>query len=186
VTSEAYDYSQDLPPLGDNILARITGLVQQEREAKAEIERLETELKFARDRYRELTEHELPALMEEAGQKDCTTIDGRQVTVCEVLRASIPEQHRETAHRWLREHNLESIIKVEVTASFGRGEAERAKAMAERVSNSGIPVKMKEAVHPSTLAATLRELIEKGVDFPLDIFGAILMKAVKVTEKKSA
>jgi hypothetical protein len=45
----------------------------------------------------------------------------------------------------------------------------------------GIQYAKKEMVHPSTLKSLMRELIESGKNFPMDIFRAITGKRAKLT-----
>ena len=178
--SAAYDYTQDLPGLGDNILARISGLVDEAQRYEQEIEELEGELKAAKERHRDVIQRQLPELMEQAGQKECTTIRGQKVELREILRASIPKDRTAEAHAWLREHGLAAIVKNVISVSLGKGQDDTAKRIVEKLRLTGLSPDVKEQVHSSTLQATLRELIEEGVDFPLETFGAILQKEVKI------
>ncbi len=179
-----YDYSQDLPQPGDNILARLSGLADQAKEAEAEIERLEKLLTKAKADHRDIIQKLLPELMEEAGQKDCTTASGRRLQLQDVLRASIPKERVIEAHTWLRKNKLASIIKTVVIAQFGRDEEAKARKVLADLRKINPKAEKKEAVHPQTLQATLRELLTEGIDVPLDLFGAVLQKEVKISEKK--
>lgn len=176
----AYDYSQDLPAFGDNILARISGLVDEAQRYEAEIVELEEELKAAKERHRDIVQRQLPELMESAGQKECTTLKGQKVELREILRASIPKDRTAEAHAWLREHGLASIVKNVITVSLGKGQDDTAKRIADKLRLTGLSPDVAEKVHPQTLQATLREMIEEGVEFPLETFGAILQKEVKI------
>ena len=40
--------------------------------------------------------------------------------------------------------------------------------------SQGFPVTQKRDVHPSTLKAFVRERVEAGDDFPMDLFGAFI------------
>ncbi|MDB5177575.1 MAG: hypothetical protein JWN75_1243 [Candidatus Saccharibacteria bacterium] len=182
--TDTYDYSADLPQAGDNILASLTNLARDARGLKMEAEALAAASAEKLQLYNDIITRQLPELMQEAGQNKCQTQDGFDLEVKEVLRASIPVERKNEAHEWLRGHDLGSIIKNVVSAQFGRGEEAKAKAAIKALADLGAPVETKEAVHASTLQATLRELLGEGKEFPLDLFGAFVQKEVAIKEPK--
>ena len=105
---------------------------------------------------------------------------GRKLLLREVVRASIPVGREPPALDWLRQNGLESVIKNQVITEFGRGQNAAANELANAARRLDAEVKRKMYVHPSTLAATIRELLQKGVDVPLEMFGAIVQKEVTV------
>jgi hypothetical protein len=184
MTDAGYDYSSDLPGMGDNILSRLTGLAREARDLSQAIEELEEAQAEKQRLYNDIVARQLPELMQEAGQTKCQTSDGFDLELAEILRASIPKERAPEAHKWLREHDLGSIIKNVVSAQFGRGEEEKAREAIRALRAIDAPVETKEAVHSQTLQATLRELLSEGKEFPLDLFGAFVQKEVKIKEPK--
>lgn len=175
-----YDYSQDLPAPGHNILAELAAVADDALAAEKEVERIEADLKRAKQKYNDLVQKTLPELMEAAGQKTCTSAKGHQLKLVDVLRASISKERVPEAHKWLRDHDLGSIIKLELKAQFGKNEGDKAKEALKALKKFNKEAEAKEAVHNQTLLATLRELLAEGEDVPLDLFGAVVQKEVKI------
>jgi hypothetical protein len=184
--SQTPDYSDFRAGAGDNILASIAQTAREQLEAEAKVARLEDELKSAQASLRNIQEHVLPRLMEQAEQSEVTTAEGIKVEVKEVLRGSIPEASQQQAFAWLETNNAGALIKREVTIEFGKGEeAWAAKFMAD-LSKRKRPVrsKAKKRVHPQTLLAFLREQLEAGNDIPLELFGVFRQRFAKITLRK--
>lgn len=155
----------------DNILARLSLKADEYVEALREVEQARAALDRAERRARMIREEELPALMDEAKQTDVRTSSGLRVTLKEVIRASIPEARRAEALSWLESRGHASVIKHVLTAEFGRGEGERAVQAAQALMSINVIPSEKRSVHPQTLAALIRELLEQGSDVPLELFG---------------
>lgn len=160
--------------VGGNLLAQLSGLAAEQKEAEAAVVRAEEELKKAKARLRDVSEHKLPELMDEIGMEEFTTKDGIKIKVGEVIRASIPATTQAQAHAWLEENGRGAIIKRNFTIEFGKGEDAWAKKFQADLAKRKKPLRstVKQAVHPQTLQAALRELLEDGADVPLDLFGA--------------
>lgn len=179
----SYDYSQDVTEAkaGDNILARISQKADEAAEAAQAVADAEARLKVLKDRHSAIIERELVELMEEAAQSQLKTINGRQLKLEEVLRASIPRDRQLEAFDWLKEFGHDSIIKREVVVQFGRGEEDQAdKVAADLEARTGHPVVNKPSVHTQTLQKLIRELLAEGVSVPLETFGVHIQKVVKI------
>jgi len=122
----------------------------------------EERLKRLKEAYRELSEESIPLKMENMGISDIRMNDGSRILVEPFYAARITEKNRTTAHHWLRENDLGDIIKNIVSVAFGKGEDELAAETMDALENQGLMAAQKESVHPSTLKATIRELIESG------------------------
>ena len=181
---EEYDFSADIMPVGDNLLAQISATADEVVEASVEVDHAEGYLKTAKSNLTRLTMRVLPELMAAAQQSKITTIRDLVVEVKNVLRASIPEHFLSQALKWLTDHGHESVIKDKITLSFGKGEAERAEKLCSLLDGWGFEYERSRGVHPQTLAALLRELRDKHIDFPMEIFGAVVLLEAKVTPKK--
>jgi hypothetical protein len=106
--------------------------------------------------------------MTEAGLLKYTLLDGHEVRVKTELYGGISEANRSVAHAWLVENQHGALIKHVISATFGRGEDEVARLVAETIARLApqVPVVDKEAVHPQTLNAFVREMHEKHVELP--------------------
>ena len=67
---------------------------------------------------------------------------------------------------------FDDIIKNTVSCVFGRGEDSQAEEFLKIAAEQGVPAAQKEEVHPSTLKAFVKERVEVGDEFPMDLFGA--------------
>jgi hypothetical protein len=100
--------------------------------------------------------------MQNMGISDIRMDDGSRILVEPFYAARITEKNRTSAHHWLRENDLGDIIKNIVSVAFGKGEDELATETMDALEKQGLMASQKESVHPSTLKATIRELIESG------------------------
>lgn len=167
-----------------NILSRITQTVRDVQAAREDVKLAEEHLKTAQQRVRTLEEYTLPELMREAGQEKLRTRDGYDVELTETLRASIPVANLAQALQWLIDHDQSAIIKRDLRLQFGKNEDEKADRALQVILESGFTPQDKQSVHPSTLAAVIRELMASGVDVPLELLGAHVQAGVKIKEAK--
>ena len=75
------------------------------------------------------------------------------------------------------------LIKNQLSASFGRGEDDKAEDFKHKVSELGLPVQQKVWVEPMTLKAFARERIANGDELPMDKFGVFVGSKTKLTKK---
>jgi hypothetical protein len=193
--TDAYDYSADAEPVGDNLLRQIslTALDQVAAQnaviaAEAEVERLELALKV-------IKEQTLPSLMEAARQTELTTFDDLVVKVEHIIRAAIkeemPEDQKAAAFKWLEDNGHGSVIKNLVVVEFGKEQNAEAAKLVEALSKMGLkaPVMRKKTVHHSTLTSLVRELLssddESKPQVPLDLLGGFDRIETSVKPKKS-
>ncbi len=186
--TKEHDYSefQDAP-VGENLMARIQGLAQEQMSAETRIANLEEQLMEARAALRDVKEVRLPELLDEAdlGLSIITTPAGHRVELAVAIRGSIPGPKETEAFRWLEEHENGKLIKRTFNIEFGKNDEawaskfERDCAQRKRPLN----IKRKKGVHPQTLQAFVRQQLDEGVDFPMDLFGVFRQRFAKVTIK---
>lgn len=152
----------------------VASLARDIRSTEAVIVDLEEVLKTTKAKLLKLTDEELPALMEEMGILSLTLDDGSVVKVTRTYGGSILVENRPKAYEWLREHGYDDIIKNTVMCQFGRGEDDRAKGFAEFAAEKGFAPEQKTEIHSQTLRAFVKERIEKGDAFPMELFGAYI------------
>ena len=174
-------------------LKEISALAEAQLKAQSEVERVEGELKLAKESLRKIAEEDLPEAMREAGMLSFTLGNGFKVDVKDNVRASITEANKPAAHAWLREHGYEALIKSEVAVIFPRTESGAMPDVLEELRKrfGEDRVDAKESVHPQTLLAWLRERMaeagdaEKRVEIPFDLFSANFFSAAKITPPKA-
>jgi hypothetical protein len=119
----------------------------------------------------DLTDYDLPDVMQEIGLTNFTLADGSKLEIKATYGARIPVEHREAAFAWLQEKGYDDIIKNMVSVPFGRGEDSSATEFMELAQKSGYLPDQKKEVHPQTLKAFVKEQLEKGTPVPMDLFG---------------
>lgn len=163
-------------------LSQLTKLASRQLEIEQHIKELEEQLaKAKRDLY-QVSAEDIPGLMDEIGMQEFLLKSGERIKVRRVVKASIPQKHKAEALRWLRDNNAGSLIKNEVTAAFGKGEDQNAFKLFAALQKRGLNVKQKEGVHGQTLAAYVREQMEKGIALPNEILGVFEYMETKVTK----
>lgn len=167
-------------PAGDNLLASISTLADEAKDLEAKIEDLEEQVRITKRHYRFIIEERLPELMQTAKQTELKSLSGLQLTLCEVVRASIPKTKETEAIAWLREHGFASIIKNQVSVEIGKGQDELAQRIVDKLRLSALKPEFRSVVHPQTLQKTIREMLEENVDFSFDLFGVHIQKQVKI------
>lgn len=182
--SNPFDYSEDLevPDPSLEQLGQISELAQEQIEAQREVERLEEELKRAKRKFLNISEHVLPELMSELGLKSITTLSGREVVVEDKVHASIPKGGETLAFRWMEENGHGSLIKRMYQLHFGRDEEQRAQEFVKELTSRENPFNVAEVrkVESSTLRSFVKKQLEKGVDLPLEAFGVHQRQVAKL------
>ena len=178
-----YDYSeyQDEPDQSD-ILGQIASMAERQRMYQEDVEYLEKQLKLAKERLVSVSEHELPALLDQVGVAELTTTNGAKVKIKETIRANISKERQNSAMDWLVENGHGGMIKSEVVAKYDRGNEDVAVDMARMLAHKlgEDHVSMGRKVEPSTLRAFIRRELEAGTDIPLELFGVYRQRIAEI------
>lgn len=179
---EKFDYSEFRPGPGDNVLAQISAVALEQKQAEAEVARCEEALKAAQNKLKDISEKRLPELMDAAQQTLLITADGIKVKVIQKIRGSIPKGREGPAFSWLEEHGHDDLIKREFKIQFGKEDQAWAKKFEADLRKRKKPVNVArhDTIHPSTLASFVTEQLEAGVDIPLEKFGVHRQRSTKI------
>jgi hypothetical protein len=153
-------------------LTSVAALARKIRDTEERIEDLENKLKAEKKMLLKLTDEDMPAMLAEIGISSFSLDDGSQVEVKQTYGASILVENRPAAYEWLRENGYDDIIKNSVICQFGRGEDDQASAFAAFAQQQGYVPEQKTEIHPQTLRAFVKERVEEGDAFPMELFGA--------------
>lgn len=180
----AIDFTAELDNTPQSVsneqMAAIAELAERQVTIEAWIESVEEKLKTAKENLRKIAEVALPNAMAEIGMSEFKLTNGTKITIKNEVYASIPKENPGPAYSWLRDKGLDGIIKNEIICRFGKGEDEAAHKAAEALAELGYQPEQKQTIHPSTLKAFVKEQMEKGVDIPLEAFGAHIVDKAKV------
>jgi hypothetical protein len=100
--------------------------------------------------------------------------DGSSIEVKPFYSASISEARRAEAYEWLRQNGFDDIIKNTVSVRFGRGEDDLCSRLLNLLGEKGYPADQAEKIEPMTLKAWVREQVERGSEFPTELFGVYI------------
>tara|TARA_S200002703_G_scaffold98763_1_gene85405 strand:- start:80 stop:658 length:579 start_codon:yes stop_codon:yes gene_type:complete len=165
-------------------LTTVAGMARAIRDKEQEVTALEQKLKDEKKALLKLTDEELPTMLAEIGLTSMKLDDGSEVTVKPTYGASILVDNRPAAYEWLREHGHDDIIKNTVACAFGRGEDDQASAFKAFAEKQGYYAEQKTEIHPQTLRAFVKERVESGDEFPMELFGAYIGQRAVVKRSK--
>lgn len=152
-------------------LSSVGALAKRAKLLEKEIEEIESVLKERKEQQRKLLEDTIPAMLQELGMKKFTMSDGSTIDVKPFYSASIKEENRAVAYEWLRKNGYDDIIKNTVSVRFGRGEDELCEKLLDALREQSYPVEQSQKIEPQTLKAWVKEMVERGAEFPSETFG---------------
>lgn len=169
---EDFEAASSVEKMDQQGLDSVAGLARAIRDKEDLIEELEQQLKAEKKALLKLTDEDMPSLLAETGISSLRLEDGSELQVKQTYGASILVQNRPQAFEWLRQHGYDDIIKNNIICQFGRGEDDKAMAFAEIAEANGYAPEHRTEVHPQTLRAFVKERVENGDEFPMELFGA--------------
>jgi len=172
--SASDDKLDNLDPQNSQKMRSMAELARAIRNKETEIDDLESMLKEKKEQLRRQSEEDLPSMMAELGISSFELDDGSRVTVKDLYGGHISLANRDAAYLWLRDNGFDDIIKNTLSIVFGRGEDQKADHFMKILEGYGLLPEQKTGVHPSTLKGWVRERMESGDSFPMDLFGAFV------------
>lgn len=182
--SQSHDYSaeqSEAPAKGGGELSNLARLAVQLVELDAHIARETEAMKTLVERRKLLAEKTIPDVMEACGQTDIGLPNGAgRLRLISKIKASITEANRPKAHAWLRDHGFGSLVKNEIKLAFGKNQDNVAKSLFEELREKGLDPQRKEAVHPQTLMAFVRDMREEGREVPDELLGVVELREASI------
>jgi hypothetical protein len=172
--------------LDNQDLSTLTGFAEAIIKQDAFVKELEEKLKEEKKKLLKMTDEDLPALMTEANSMEFTLLDGSKVTIKPQYGASIKVDNRPAAYEWLREHGHDDIIKNTISCQFGRGEDDLASSFKAFAEKEGYVPTQTEKIEPMSLRGFVKERVENGDEFPMELFGAYVGQRAVITKAKGA
>jgi hypothetical protein len=171
------DTTLDKVQQGD--MKTLSSLVKDLDQLTIDINEKEEELKSLKLQKHLMSTEQIPAMMDEMGVQRLD-VENLSVSLKPLINASIPPTRREEAYQWLRENDLDDIIKNDVILSFGKGEDNIAGDIMYDLEQRGMHPEKKTHIHSMTLKAFVRERVEKGLPIDLDLFGAYVARIADI------
>jgi hypothetical protein len=165
-------------------LEQISVLAKKQQKLLQLVQQAENALATAQAALRQVQEIDLPDAMLAAGCKAFTLDSGDSIKVVEGISASLSAEKRVAACAWLRDHGYGDLVSDDVTLSFGKGQEDKARALAVELIGRGLIPRVVTNVNTGTLKALIREKMEEGVDMPLDTLGAYLWRKAEIKGRR--
>ena len=183
--TESYDYAEyeERPAdVGDNVLKKAASLATEQLEAEKAVEEAQANLKAAQEKLRIISEHTIPNFMDEIDMNRFETGGGISIELSEKVRTHIKKEDKGEAHDWLEDNGRGAVVKRTFKIAFGRDDEKWANKFAAdlRRRKRKLNVAVEKKVEPSTLTAMCKEMLEQGVDFPLELFGVLRQRYSKI------
>tara|TARA_S200002703_G_scaffold111011_1_gene96626 strand:- start:878 stop:1459 length:582 start_codon:yes stop_codon:yes gene_type:complete len=172
--------------LDNEDLSTLTGFAEAIIKQDAFVKELDERLKEEKKKLLKMTDEDLPALMTEANSMEFTLLDGSKVTIKPQYGGSIKVDNRPEAYDWLRKHGHDDIIKNTISCQFGRGEDDLASSFKAFAEKEGYIPNQTEKIEPMSLRGWIKERVEKGEEFPMELFGAYVGQRAVITKAKGA
>lgn len=200
--TDDYDYGEHAPKATPSVIAQLTEKLELAASLEGEIASMTENLQEKEALLKQLTEKDIPGVMEKEGLTQFKTRSGLKVSLFKQLFASVPSvskingehdrkkkaqliKQRDDGIRWLEENGHGDIVKRELTVQLGKGEAELAAAVKEAIYNcpdaEGIHVEEGVQVHHKTLSKLLAELRSDSKPIPEELFGVYEPSIAKVS-----
>ena len=183
------DYSSDLDDTGPTPerLATAVNLALEQIRIEDEIANLNRDLEQRQRELRGIAEVDLPAALSLTGLRQLPLANGMTVSVDEKIVAGITKADQAEAYAWLRGTGHGDLIKRTVAVVFGKGQDAIADHLLDLLMADLALKKQKiddkEAVHPQTLGAFVREQVALGTELPPSIGVTTLRRAVVARPK---
>lgn len=168
----------------DSAIKKIALLASVQLRIERRIAQLNDELEEETQALRDIAERALPTAMSEAGVNAFELSDGSKITVKPFYGASITDENRQGCFGWLEENGHGPLIKREVTATPPRNDTQAYLDLKIFLEKAGLGYKTKESVHQGTLTAFVKEQLETGKVFPMDLFKVFSGKKAIIKEAK--
>jgi len=162
-------------------LGQLSVLANRMLDLEAKLLAAEAEMKTISESLRNVSEKEIPAMLDQLKIKSLKLADGRTLGLKETFVGKIPEDKRPAAFQWLEEQGLGTMVKTEVSAEFGMGQFDAAKGLAEELTQKGFVVNAKQSVAPATLGKFVRTRLTEGKEIPADLFNPMVLRRAKIS-----
>ena len=170
--------------LDNEDLSTLTGFGDAIVNQELFVKELEEKLKEEKKKLLKMTDEDLPALMTEANVLEFKLNDGSKITIKAQYGGSIKVENRPAAFAWLRKHKHDDIIKNTISCQFGRGEDALASSFKAFAEKEGYIPNQTEKIEPMSLRGWIKERVEKGEEFPMELFGAYVGQRAVITKAK--
>ena len=155
---------------------------------EAEMAILEKQLELKGTTLTVLKQQTLPNAMNDIGLSALRLSNGAEVVVKPFYQCSVSDKDpilKEKALKWLRTHDAGSLIKHEFKVALGVDAVKEVASLRGFCNKKQIPFVDGQNVNAQTLKSFMKERVEKGQPFPLDIFKGFIGKIAEIKPLKT-
>lgn len=145
-----------------------------------DIANFEEKIKARKEALKQISEEEMPALLDELGVSEVPFADGTKAYINNSIHVGIPERNKIEAFEWLRNNGHADLIKTELKVKFNRKENNLIPEVKAKLEEFGIAFDDKEVVNTISLKAFVKEQIREGNSIPNDLFGVYIRRCVEI------
>lgn len=182
-----FDAAQELAG-SDNQLRQISDTMVRESELQQQLETHEAVEADLRAQLGAIRTKQLPELMMAAGVERFTCretgTEARLTFECSGALGS-DEEERERKLDILIANGADEIVRLEVTAAFGKGGYAQAQALAGELNRRGIATVVSRNIHHQTLKSWVKERMEAGDQLPLAEVGLWYGQIARIKRPKA-
>ena len=166
---------------GADKLDVVVALANTQIEREGEVDRLNAQLKIAKEKLNDIQLFKLPEAMRDAGIEDLTLESGKKVKLTEKMTISVPAYRKSEVIAKVREMGYPGIISNVVSIDIEKGKDNVAGELMAQAEEHGCQAVRTEKVNSATLKTLLAERMKDGHNDDLTFFGAFV--ATKTTVK---
>lgn len=175
-----HDYSAFAEMPKTDRLTELGKMAEALRLAEAQAAQIQEQLVAAQATIAELSERQIPELMDSLGMEKFTLKGGAIVAVVKSLSVTLPPATKDAAHDWLEANGHSGLIKRKVEVSFTREQQARAASLATHLKGEYDDVRMERKVEPMTLKAFVAAQMKDGKPLPTDLINIHERRVAKI------
>jgi hypothetical protein len=182
---EEFDTGEEGAIAPSDALSRLRQNLAELLDMEALVERMEEDLKAAKQTLQSLRTGRIPDLMSEVGVSSMT-IDDKTIDLADFVSGSLPKdpEKRRRAIEWLENEGADGMIKTEVTVEFGRNQHKEALRLGNVLMNDGYAPSVNSSIASQTLLKFARDRLAAGEPIDFEILGLYTGKVAKVKGAK--
>ena len=173
----------DFKAPSSNLNTVLNQLADELLEAQKELADAEAVVETKKNIVRDIAEKRIPDAVDGVEGKIDLGND-RTLEIKEEIRASVAGEKLAPAVQWLDENDYGGIVKRQLIFEFGKDDHEKVKKfkelMAPIIKEHKLVMKDKQAIHPQTLLAWVKERLKEGDNLPVETFGIFRQRTAKV------
>lgn len=180
IVKDAEEKPLSFAELNEKRMADLAKLVQEQKNLEETIAEYEEALEELNRKLREVSEIKIPDIFDELGFDQVKLKTGEKVEIKRGFAATLSEENKPAAFKWLEETNNDGIIKHDVTVKLKKGESEEHDEILKFLTEKGFTFEDKQHIHPATLKSFVTEQMEMGSDIPQDVFKVFPIRKTKI------